>query len=262
MLEVALADPRVLAIAQAVKFCSHCGNNRNLEDFYKDKSNKDGLDSQCSFCRKVYRASHKKESKTYYDDNRKHILKQKADNYQLKDKDQLRIERHEYYLKNRDKILEKSKCYSESHPEVRKAYNVKNRKKLDDYNRSYVKERLATDVNFKLSLNLRNRLRTAINNNQKTGSAVRDLGCTIDELKAHLEKKFYSHPETGEEMTWENHGLYGWHIDHIKPLSLFNLENRNELIEAVHFKNLQPLWRLDNIKKGAKFIDIKVSSNV
>lgn len=51
-------------------------------------------------------------------------------------------------------------------------------------------------------------------------------------------------------MTWENHGKYGWHIDHIKPLVSFDLTERKQFLEAVHFSNLQPLWSGDNLRKG------------
>ena len=54
-------------------------------------------------------------------------------------------------------------------------------------------------------------------------------------------------------MTFENYGE--WEIDHIKPISLFNLNNENELFECFNYTNLQPLWKLDNIKKSNKFIE-------
>jgi hypothetical protein len=78
---------------------------------------------------------------------------------------------------------------------------------------------------------------------QKTGSAVRDLGCTISELKKHLESKF----QLG--MTWGNRGKE-WHIDHIIPLAQFNLQDRQQFLIACHYTNLQPLWAKDNIVKG------------
>lgn len=100
--------------------------------------------------------------------------------------------------------------------------------------------------------NLRGRLCNALKGSKKHGSAVRDLGCSIEELKQHLERQFYSHPDTGEMMTWENYGKYGWHIDHIIPLVSFNLGNRDQLLKACHYTNLQPLWAIDNLKKGGR----------
>lgn len=73
------------------------------------------------------------------------------------------------------------------------------------------------------------------------------LGCSLEELKLHLESLFV----TG--MTWDNYGRYGWHIDHIKPLSLFDLCDPNQQSIACHYTNLQPLWAKDNLSKGNKF---------
>ena len=97
----------------------------------------------------------------------------------------------------------------------------------------------------KLRCNLRARLYIAINGNYKAGSAVRDLGCSIDELKLYLENKFRP------DMTWNNWAHDGWHIDHIKPLASFDLTNRDQFLEACHYTNLQPLWAEENFSKGA-----------
>jgi len=105
--------------------------------------------------------------------------------------------------------------------------------------------------NAKIAKNLRNRLNSAINNGQKPGSSVKDLGCSIEELKQHLESQFYNR-FTGERMTWDNYGYYGWHIDHIKPLSSFDLADHKQFLEACHYTNLQPLWAEDNFEKNAK----------
>lgn len=109
------------------------------------------------------------------------------------------------------------------------------------------RERYNNDCAFRLKTILRVRLREALKNNHKTGSAISDLGCSISELKKYLESKF----QPG--MSWENHSNNGWHIDHIIPLDSFDLENPEELKKACHYTNLQPLWCKDNLRKSNKY---------
>lgn len=108
-------------------------------------------------------------------------------------------------------------------------------------------KRWKTDIQYKLKISLRNRLKHAIKNNHKRGSAVKDLGCSIEELKKHLESQF----QPG--MSWDNWTTDGWHIDHIVPLTAFDLSNPKELKKACHYTNLQPLWAKDNLVKSNKF---------
>ena len=103
------------------------------------------------------------------------------------------------------------------------------------------------DPLYRLERNLRKRLAMAIKKNSKAGSAVKDLGCSVAEFKKYLESKF----EPG--MTWGNYGKYGWHIDHIKPLSKFNLTDPKEIKQACHYLNMQPMWWQDNLSKGDKY---------
>lgn len=98
----------------------------------------------------------------------------------------------------------------------------------------------------KIATNLRNRLNRAIKGNYKAGSAVRDLGCSVDDFKQHLESKF----QPG--MSWDNYGRKGWHIDHIVPLNAFDLTDHEQFKRACHHSNLQPLWAKDNILKSDK----------
>ena len=115
-----------------------------------------------------------------------------------------------------------------------------------DKHKQYFIDKYHNDIQRKLSSCLRSRLNRALKNNSKRGSAVRDLGCTIEELKKHLESKF----KPG--MSWDNWTRNGWHIDHVKPLSKFDLNDREQLKKACHYSNLQPLWAKDNLSKGIK----------
>lgn len=114
------------------------------------------------------------------------------------------------------------------------------------------KKRYSNDLLFRLKVNLRNRLRMAIKNRQKIGSAVIDLGCSVSELMVHLEKQFYKHPITGQDMTWNNwgRGKNKWNIDHILELQQVKIDNEEDFKKVNHFTNLQPLWWDDHIKKS------------
>jgi hypothetical protein len=110
----------------------------------------------------------------------------------------------------------------------------------------YERRRQSTDINYRLAVALRKRLGVAIRNNQKAGSAVRDLGCTISYLRTYLEERFLP------GMSWNNWSRKGWHIDHSIPLASFDLSNPKQFKKAVHYTNLQPLWAADNLAKGPR----------
>jgi len=74
------------------------------------------------------------------------------------------------------------------------------------------------------------------------------VGASIESVRAHLEQQF----KPG--MTWANYGKIGWHIDHIKPCASFDLSDPNQQKACFHYSNLQPLWALDNLSKGAKLV--------
>lgn len=108
----------------------------------------------------------------------------------------------------------------------------------------YFRDLYANDLNRKLSSCLRSRLRKALKENIKSDLTMNLLGCSVEELKKHLESKFLP------GMSWNNWMKDGWHIDHIKPLASFDLSIPAQQLEACHYSNLQPLWAEDNLKKG------------
>lgn len=121
------------------------------------------------------------------------------------------------------------------------------RKSLHKYNisehgrakrRNYRNEKYKTDINYKIESSLRNRVRSAVTKGYKSSHSIDLLGCSLDELKVHLEQQF----EPG--MTWENYGE--WHIDHIIPCARFDLRNPIHQKICFNYRNLQPLWAKDN----------------
>jgi hypothetical protein len=196
----------------------------------------------CDTTTKIKNDSIKKDWKDIIDPKLKEKMRQR--DYYESNKDKLKIKKKKWYEDNKEKVKDYQKDYRIINKDVwRIKYYPKHKHKHNKYRR----ERAKTDIQYKLKLNLRYRFKNALNGNYKTGSAVKDLGCTIAELKQYLESKFQS------GMTWDNYGLYGWHIDHIKPLASFDLTDRKQMLEACHYTNLQPLWAKDNLIKSDNY---------
>ena len=176
----------------------------------------------------------KQRRKEQYEQNREQTLRQNRE-YKEANKEKFATQNKEYVEANMDKIL----LYRQRYYKDNKTALIK-----DNVNRS--RARYKADVHFRLSCCIRHRLREALKHNYKNSGAVRQLGCTPQELRLYLESKF----QPG--MTWRNWGVHGWHIDHIIPLSSFDLLDPVQLVRACHYTNLQPLWAEENLKKGAK----------
>jgi len=215
---------------------------------------------------KKYYHEHKEQLKAYYQRNKEKIntysakhysthsvkYRQKHKIYRQENKQQIKEQSKAYYQKNKEKINKYGEEYRNKHKKERREYSRKynqaHKKEIRQRQKEYEHKKFKNDINYRLAKNLRSRLRDALHGNYKTGSAVRDLGCSIDELKNHLESLFQSN------MSWKNYG-YGkhcWVIDHIKPLSAFDLSDRKQFLKACNYKNLQPLWYLDNLYKSNK----------
>ena len=164
----------------------------------------------------------------------------------------------EYREKNKERLSEAKKIYTQNHKEEKRAYDVeyykrnydrikKNRDKYRSENKDRrnknEKDRRKTDIEYKLKHYLRTRVGKVIRRQQKVGSAVEDLGCTGEEFITYLESKF----KPG--MSWDNYGTKGWHVDHIIPLNKFDLSDREQFLRACHYTNLQPLWEGENCSK-------------
>ena len=102
-------------------------------------------------------------------------------------------------------------------------------------------ERLKLDPLYKLKTVLRSRLCKLLYSN-RTKSTMEGLGCSLNDLKLHIESLFQ------EGMSWENWSYRGWHIDHIVPLSQGRSEN--EIIRLQYYTNLRPMWASDNMSKS------------
>jgi len=141
----------------------------------------------------------------------------------------------DFYLNNKNTGYFRPDCkecrkkYRDKNKERKKIYDITyrkiNKKRRRDQTRVYEYARKRKDYGFRILCSLRTRLRNVLKGETKARHTSELVGCSAKFLKQHLEKQFYPDPKTGELMTWDNYGMYGWHVDHIRPCSSFNLEN-------------------------------------
>jgi hypothetical protein len=154
------------------------------------------------------------------------------------------------YHKNKEKRNQYIKQYKEQNPDYVQKTQQQTKEWLKnhpEYMNEWYKVKKSTNIDYKISHNLRERLRIALHNNSKGAKTLEMLGCTIEEFKQYLSIKFT------DGMNWENYGRKGWHIDHIRPCSSFDLSDFEQQKQCFHYTNLQPLWWKDNLIKSAKY---------
>jgi len=190
------------------KICSVCRIEKTLDCFHKGKT-KSGYQYKCKECKKIYSQENKEKENL-----RK--LKWKENN-----REKIKESKKKYFQKNKEfeikKNIERVKVRKKSNPVIKLTYNMRSRLYY------FIKE-------------------SNITNKNKTFEVV---GCSPEELKIYLEKKFRS------GMCWDNYGL--WHVDHIIPLS--SAKTERQLYDLCHYSNLQPLWASENISKGSKIFN-------
>lgn len=163
-----------------------------------------------------------------------------------------------YYEANKEKVRARHKARYEAKKEEISAYhkaryeanketikeNVRARwKKSKDTINSKKRDKFASDIPWKLFMMARSACKRVTGKSIKKQEALDLLGCTFEEYKEYLESKF----QPG--MSWENHTVDGWHIDHILPLNESEV-SQEEKLKRLHYTNTQPLWAEDNYSKG------------
>lgn len=204
------------------KPCGKCLEVKNLDDFYPENKMKCGRKTSCKTCDKA--------------SNLKHYNSLTA------------AQKKEYYLKIKEwKKINKIKYKHKKKPESRIKKQIRHR--LKEYIDRFFKENYSND---------------------NVGVwKLKWTSCTAKELKEHLESLFQ------DGMSWDNYGpgyklnengkviydengntipLKQWHVDHILPVSKFDLTNPEAIKHINHYKNLRPEWSNENLLKSNKII--------
>ena len=233
--------------------CKKCGIEKPLNEFHKNKRRLIGVSSICKPCAI-------EKSKAWFEANKEqHRATCKA--YREKNKNKLRSISEEWQSKNKDKVKEYKAKWKRNNPEVvrrharefyhRNLEHVKARKKKylaenKDKTNAYAKKR-RENLDVKLHTYIGNGIRQAIKGKKHKTKWLGIVKYSISDLCCHLESLFT------DGMSWENYGK--WHIDHIRPVASFDFSDDpfGTAKECWKLDNLQPLWAIDNIKKGAKW---------
>lgn len=194
------------------KICNKCNIDKHIDCFNAKKNGKLGKEAVCKECRKLYQARYRINNKQKINDGQK--------KYEQQNKGKIALRKKKYREKNKEKILEKNKKWKH------KKYH--------------------SDINYRIECILRARLYKCLSGMKKTNKTLSLLGCSVDEFKLHIEKQFKG------DMSWNNWSHDTWHIDHIRPISSYDLSDPEQQKECFHYTNLQPLYASENLRKHKK----------
>lgn len=255
------------------KICGHCKKDLPINNYYKNKQQKNGYSSWCKIC--------EREKKIKYRESNKELFKQKRHEQYLKNKEHEDARNKKYNQKHKEKLQKYAKEFYKENSEYYKNLNhdwyIKNKEKYDANKKIYYKnnkekilarqkeykikfkseiakrlrnrhhERKREDVIYALKIIVRQVIRDSLRRKKykKCDKTFVILGCDINFFKNYIESKF------DKNMSWENYGSYWW-FDHIVPLD--SAITQEDVIKLNHYTNFQPLFWRDNIIKSNKII--------
>ena len=205
------------------KFCKRCKKDKVLSDFITKKEY-----VWCNECREKKRNYHKNNIDVGKRGYQKYISKEEN-----------RIKRNEYNKKRRQK-----KEYKINFNIYRKEYRKKDYVK--ERRNEYRRNRKKNDLEYKLKSDLRSRISSFIQH--KNISTDKSLTENIEKIikcqKKHLLNWF--------EYNIDIDNLNEYHIDHVRPLSKFKINEYEDIIKSNcnHWMNLLPVEPQYNLSKN------------
>jgi len=197
------------------KVCSKCKQTKSTTEFNKDKHKSDGLNFYCKPCKA-------EKDKKWVENNR------------------------ETYNKGFKKWTDDNKVH---YQQYQQQWRDNNRDKVNEHaKKAQLKQRQDPKVKLHQAVRARINERVKQQGTNKSKPTLEIVGLdSWDKLREHIESQFT------DGMNWDNYGNKpgNWSIDHIIPIS--SAKTEEEIYKLNHYKNLRPMWHIDNIKKGNKF---------
>ena len=178
--------------------------------------------------------------------------RQKCREYYAANRERIKATAQRWREENRDRISAKAADYRKANVHKSRAYYAATKTHRNKWHYEYQRAKADADPQFAAYRKVVVMLSRAMQRHRQgrtitnASQIVQLLGCEWLAFIAHIESQFRP------GMSWETHGLQGWHFDHIKPLSSFDLTNEDELRKGCHYTNVQPLWAAENIRKAGK----------
>lgn len=209
-----------------LKYCSKCGQDLPLDQFYKCKRSKDGLVWKCKSCSKNY-------DREFYQKNKENLLFKNRE-YENSEKGKL----------NRQRV---NKKHSQTDKGKRSRKRANDKRRDNGKLAQWLMNSYNNNKKFKICRILRAKLTQTLKGKDRSIHTLDLLGCSLEHFKQYIESQFQ------EGMTWENHTKKGWHLDHKRPCASFDLSDTEQQKICFHYTNFQPLWCIENIKKGSLY---------
>ncbi len=211
-----------------------------------------------------------KERRERYRQKNIDLIRKNGREYTKKNSEILKLKHKQRYYGNHEKYLAQQKVvrdnrtkeeieakkkydreYKAKNPDKYKKWREDNKDIIREQKRVWSNNKSATDINYRIKRNIRTRIRCALkpNNAYKVDTSEKLLGCSISHFREHFSSLFT------EGMSWDKFLLGEIEIDHVKPCKLFDLTKEENQYTCFNYKNTQPLWVKDNLKKGAKTME-------
>ena len=166
--------------------------------------------------------------------------------------------RKNHYNKNIQKMRKEKIEYGKHHKMDKAKYDIEyrqaNKEKIAKYKHDWCIKQQKTNIIYRIKRNIRRRIHHALIDNIKSAHTMELLGCTIEEFKKHIESQWV------ENMSSDNYGTNGWHIDHILECHTVDLSQPEEQKKCFHYTNQRPLWAKDNLTRPRPKLNKQQSS--
>lgn len=205
-----------------VKTCSKCMEEKSLEMFYANVNK-----NVCKSC------NNERRRNRYANDaeHRQKCIKM-ATEY-----------KHEKVLIRQEELRLKQEEIGIGNKQCRYCHQIKLAERFR-HNRMKCRDCERDEPMSKFIRTVRSRIYSGLNS--KTKNTIEYIGCSNEEYAKWI-------LNYNEQFTIENRGIV-WHIDHVLPLSSFDLNDEEQQKIAFNWRNTMPLLASENLSKNNKII--------